>query len=1626
MSESFKSFESPEGIPEPEVQKGKIESAAEIEWQRVQKRIDVYKKPIQNVFDDIFLFMQAKDMEPVTLPEVPTNGKELKVYLETTRARITAIHEAQRVCTEQMYDLPKRIEGIDSTSPDALTYIDSLLSGAASLYANLAQLNSEDEIYAEKYNGLLDVYKEVRMKEEGFKNEEEIEAEYQRLFTEIYTKESRLFGLGRIFNKKEITALEERCGVINELRYSPFSSTFFSQSNPPYEKSYILGKVIKKITEISLERKKEFDTDALESPKDIPEETLVELNTQFINTVVKPGFVRYAGKEICEKHEETIEELCEIIARSFSVDMRSSWYSGDETTKKRDDIREAIRKLDPSSMFVSYVNNWIHSGVADDIWKHLNEVVFRQDAACEWTYQCLDMFKELEGRLPEIAPEVKFNSSTLKEVLPDTGHTTDIDISRWNIFKQCEVFKDMYGSRLARFEDNLKKDLNHRLIMTSHYGPKEKESIARQLLELHTVEATPYLLLHAFRVGRDHGRYPFLPASKGDSSPLYDCISAYTPEDIETLRTMNIPGLMEVVELILNNKDTFAIEQEYVEEKGVLVTNPVNKEIYEHLKKITSYLLIHDKKSVSYVLSILSAEGGDRELGVEQMGALGQLLETVRETSGYYGIEEKIEEAVFMRFNQYNLDMEALGFMLEHDLLSKEKKEQIFNHVICKWKNFIDTEKGLSEVHMATLKTKMTPLVKAYLETVSSEKDVAVKKVGGFLAARNMGLEFTPTAQEITSLFETKETVGYQVYDKSGWEHLISLSKDITFSKDQSSRIFSILGNILIDKGDSARHEFSKELIQFMEGLMVMGEVATREKAFLRFFIHVKGMDRELEAIQGTCSEANWPFFFAQYVKTEQGVGMYDEETSQKLIALFSTQHPENRDLCLRELKQDWQTYLATGGEKLPWGSMFVCETIRRSGGAGDLKYVEGLAEIINALKKVKIEGRSKNSRKEIFDGLLVQEERFAKEGWSEDDKTSFYNVSKKIIDTSPSLYTDFMNVFSSLSAKELKDFVREFYPLYQANLIVLEDAGGKISGRKLLPLRKRLEIFSQPTERNYEKEKEFLVKNLQENVQERFGLISVPEVMTDEHIRSMKNCIRFIANINEPDATKELIISFYLGLSLHDSWDKFRAGTVTLSDYFKPEKAKLLEPLITERKTVFAALETSVGIQADQSEAFFSALQEETFTTVIGNVQTIDIKLGNVKRGLDDLVDLDLYPSEREKKSIILAMKKGKAVGATLSKKYQQAQGKKITFSPEELKINNQLNEIYNQETWGPEEIKKAQGDFQLLSLVSGIIRKMNDESIGDAITKLQSLLNPSEEIIAIFNSFGEEFKPTSGALALSQDLSYLENIIVKNSDKVGEKEQEVLKAYLDAIRAQMVVLESEYVVVKEYFEKIKKSSHGSTNELFKNRIREIEKVVYQSDEKVPITTTCTSNLNKIIENMRQCLGCMRKEINNDTNLAFGDPNKFFMVSAYGDKKGSSADQIVFFAPLSFDETEEASFVVDQLYGIKSSDVLTAHVETILKKYKKLAKQFKGAHMSVFVTHEALSSAGMRSEGLIRNLTNEDNVWEITPIESASVTILKSAFGDNYVEFGNGKGVTTRSVGERNVSGVRIALKAA
>lgn len=912
-------------------------------------------------------------------------------------------------------------------------------------------------------------------------------------------------------------------------------------------------------------------------------------------------------------------------------------------------------------------------------------------------------------------------------------------------------------------------------------------------------------------------------------------------------------------------------------------------------------------------------------------------------------------------------------------------------------------------------------LTKSALDKLKLEDDMIVKFYLYDIANRQ-GFSDTGRESYLTLVLPFAEQL--ESYEKGTKFALIRLAKSSAgnFSREQ---IDAILESGILDSDLLVLFSFHNKLSR------------EQEKRFLEQGFNPKLNDNNISYLldeSGEVTADNYLRLLTAYIKIRGNDQIrIDPEKTTALINLFSTQ--ENKNLCLQELRNSWLSFLQDPALELPSLSILsLSNAIAEADVAANLRFIESYGRLIYQMYTSFTNPHTVlRTKMEVKEGLLKAENRFRQERWSEEDRANFNDISADILQAAPSLFSEYLSLVNDFSPDETRRFVREYYPFYQAQLVIIQKGENdkvSYSPRQLSVFRENIRHFKgalnlagtdkEKRQAVFDSEKKSVITFVQNGFKDRFGLLKIPDQLEAEDVRTIQNFVRFLGNMAYRTEDKETILAFYLGLTLNDQWESFRRGEpVSIDGYFEGNKLSTLKYYLQRRAEYSEITPQNLNLNAAEFSQFMAILQDETISTITGNVETIDQKLGSVVRNLEGLADPDIYPDAFDRHMLNLLRTHGRVLGGVLAKLWQIKSGRNIQLSPEEQLIEEQIVNIEGINLSTPQAIKEVQDRIGPLRHIANMLNFAKEEKVDEKITGLHERLNPPDDVVAIFNRLGEEFKPQSGALALSQDLMYLENIIVKDQDKLSDSEKTTLSEYLDGIRDQMKVLEKTMQEMKDRIEAMKSGTKDSPNAILKARIAEIDGIINRQDTATNIVTRVTSNPNLIIENMRQCLGCLSKEINNDTNLTFGDTNKFYVMSQSNvGERGSIADEIAFFVPISINGASEFSFVLDNVYGVKSSDILLSHILAVFKKYRQVKDRFPNIPVSVYISSAAMNSGGVSSEILMQRLKEQVGTGiSMEAISSAKVTVPQSASGDHYIEFGGG----VRQAGTREVGGVLI-----
>lgn len=761
-------------------------------------------------------------------------------------------------------------------------------------------------------------------------------------------------------------------------------------------------------------------------------------------------------------------------------------------------------------------------------------------------------------------------------------------------------------------------------------------------------------------------------------------------------------------------------------------------------------------------------------------------------------------------------------------------------------------------------------------------------------------------------------------------------------------------------------------------------------------------------------------------------------EEDLKIREAFSEN--EAKDLALECMRKEYEKYLNSKEDtEYPIWIQKLAEYMHECDGAGPLVQIEAFLDFAGVLSSTGEKG------KEL---MGVIEERMKKDHWDNQEKTNFYAVSAEVIQASPEIFHEFAELFANIKdKKDFEAFTQEIYPLYRAKLALLREydyhgdtVGNGVSTANynsvdkdalknqlhnaLLPFNLQ-ELSPDKRQEGIEIVRQTILGEITGLFKEKLNIRpeAIPEHFDKASIKTIEDMTLYLSNIADPDPLKKNLIGLFLALQLdkNGGWEKLRSGgEIKAEDYMNIDDPVVLQniqrALMESKENNPINQENTNIIDEGRLGEFRAALQKETSMVHVGNVQTIDQRLQDLIGNIDDLTDPDLYPDEIDKeKIIVLERYSPKTVGSVTAKMWQRANGKDVQFNSDEESVVADLTKLMQDQNLEitPENIKTyLQDGFNTIKIPFNIRRIVSDSRAVEAISELQKLLIPPDDIAKIFGTMGEEMKPKSGVLAVGADLDYLENLIVKHEDKLSEDELTSVRGYISKIRAKMGELEKIYDKITQNFEKYEKSIHGIEAEQLKTAVAEVSAIVHGTKTQTAATTTCTNDMKTIIENMRACLSCKTKGCNNDTDLTFGEGYKFYLYSKNGSSvEGSTADEVVYFVPEESSNGKTMSFVMDRIYGSKNSSTLVSHIDTMVKKAKELKGQFGEVPISIVIPSTTFISCNTIPS--VEDLSIKlDTGLAIQEVPEIGLTVPKSGFCDHYVEFGNGSARhTTRTV---------------
>jgi hypothetical protein len=712
------------------------------------------------------------------------------------------------------------------------------------------------------------------------------------------------------------------------------------------------------------------------------------------------------------------------------------------------------------------------------------------------------------------------------------------------------------------------------------------------------------------------------------------------------------------------------------------------------------------------------------------------------------------------------------------------------------------------------------------------------------------------------------------------------------------------------------------------------------------------------------------------------------KEEKEKILYLLSQENPEswkNKKFILDKFKEVYSRLITKWSESLSQKEL-VFINLAQTTWVWNLSQIEKLIDFISKINKDEA-GESKELKKLLRE---FQNKTSWIRNWWDIEDTTFYWISADILEMDLELYLNHSKVLNKIPNKLLKEYLNNTLNLLFTEIILAwdnEDFKRSIIKNLLEKIEKwdNIKIIIQEENQRVEDSIKILF-------QDKFWIIKIPENIDESIINSIISYSKYLANLNERNEEKEAILWFFLALKINNKWSDFRMWKeINLREYITEKNFLIISEIIKTRNENEFFKQLTWWEENEKK-----AIQEDTILQTLWDIQSVDILLSSILENSDELLDEDIY--EWDEKLIINLLKKHwKSLWIAISQKFQELSWKWILDENSQI-IIKELEEIFWIKEWNKENIDDLKNLMNWLSPTLNFTWKIPELKIQDDINKLNELKKPNDEIIAIFKKLWEEFYTDSWVLPISNDINYLRKITDKwfsDFSITAEEKVKVLK-YLEEVEKQINKLSERKNEIEKLFKNLEKQLENSKNIILRTRVIELWKIINKKeteDWKVNIVSTITCNLEMVIRHIRACLWCNTKEVNNDTNLSFWNPNRFFIYSSIWKSDKSISDQLV----TIYSSEIWNLFVMDNLYWEKNIDIYFVHIMTLIKKIKNI---WNWKFSKILLPKSSFPKDYI--ESLWKKLKN--TLWEdgitLEENEKIKINILKPTFSDWYNDF--------------------------
>jgi len=325
-----------------------------------------------------------------------------------------------------------------------------------------------------------------------------------------------------------------------------------------------------------------------------------------------------------------------------------------------------------------------------------------------------------------------------------------VALQRWATIRDYPGTDALFGSEgFSHLERRIQEKTINSLLTTPE-GTNKAVELGYRLLLFKNAEAAPFVIMNCWRESGRSGEYPFLSIHHPSrDTEGYKYIASLPEGEVEKLRQMNIPGVMEIINTVRDNPDTFnhsevdspdfkrfieaygkmrgispweaeseieknrnewwikerlneVVQQTGIDE-GILdwsrrrIPNPANQAVEQGLAKLCTHLIAEGNESKQFfVMGVLKRIEGD--LGKEGYELLGNLLRDTKNST----LQAEMLEMVLWRHEDTNA---AIAVIRDYPNLTPELQEEVKKIGPKLLRRFLNREEGLEPENLQLFST---------------------------------------------------------------------------------------------------------------------------------------------------------------------------------------------------------------------------------------------------------------------------------------------------------------------------------------------------------------------------------------------------------------------------------------------------------------------------------------------------------------------------------------------------------------------------------------------------------------------------------------------------------------------------------------------------------------------------------------------------------------------------------------------------------------------------------------------------------------------------------------------------------------------------------------------------------